>query len=279
MIMTERTTQRSDAMNKSSQDLYAEVHGLKMYYEIHGAGFPLGLLHGGLSAIGTSFGKILPGLARGRKVIAIEQQAHGHTADIDRPLTYRQMAEDTVTLLSHIGIEQADFFGYSIGAGIAIEIAIEHPSRVRKLVAATPIFTASGFYPGVLAGMEALQPEHLAGSPFQEEYARTAPHPQDWPRLIAKVKQLNREFVDWPPEAIASIKAPTLLITGDSDIVRPEHVVELFRLLGGGVPGDNVGLPNAQLAVLPGTTHITLVDRADWLISMITGFLDAPRPS
>jgi len=266
-------------MNKSSQDLYAEVHGLKMYYEIHGAGFPLVLLHGGLSAIGTSFGKILPGLARGRKVIAIEQQAHGHTADIDRPLTYRQMAEDTVTLLSHIGIEQADFFGYSIGAGIAIEIAIEHPSRVRKLVAATPISTASGFHPGVLAGMEALQPEHLAGSPFQEEYARTAPHPQDWPRLIAKMKQLNREFVDWPPEAIASIKAPTLLIAGDSDIVRPEHVVELFRLLGGGVPGDNVGLPNAQLAVLPGTTHITLVDRADWLISMITGFLDAPMPS
>ncbi|TMC15652.1 MAG: alpha/beta hydrolase [Chloroflexi bacterium] len=277
--MTERTTQRSDAKNKSSQDLYAEVHGLKMYYVIHGAGFPLVLLHGGLSAIGTSFGKILPGLARGRQVIAIEQQAHGHTADIDRPLAYRQMAEDTVTLLSHIGIEQADFFGYSIGAGIAIEIAIEHPSMVRKLVAATPIFTASGFHPGVLAGMEALQPEHLAGSPFQEEYARTAPHPQDWPRLIAKVKQLNREFVDWPNDSIAAIKAPTLLMAGDSDIVRLEHVVELFRLLGGGVPGDNVGLPNSQLAVLPGTTHITLVDRADWLISMITGFLDAPRPS
>lgn len=277
--MTESTTQHSDAMNKSGQSLYSEVHGLKMYYEIHGTGFPLVLLHGGLSAIGTSFGKILPGLAGGRQVIAIEQQAHGHTADIDRPLTYRQMAEDTVTLLSHIGIEQADFFGYSIGAGIAIEIAIEHPSRARKLVVATPISRASGFQPGVLAGMEALQPEHLAGSPFQEEYARIAPHPQDWPGLIARVKQLNREFVDWPPEAIASIKAPTLLIAGDADIVRPEHVVELFRLLGGGVPGDNVGLPNAQLAVLPGTTHITLVDRADWLVSMITAFLDAPMLS
>jgi pimeloyl-ACP methyl ester carboxylesterase len=188
------------------------------------------------------------------------------------------VAEDTVTLLSHLGIEQADFFGYSIGAGIAIEIAIEHPSRVRKLVAATPIFTADGFHPGVLAGMEALQPEHLAGSPFQEEYARIAPYPQDWPRLIAKVKQLNREFVDWSPEAIASIKVPTLLIAGDSDIVRPEHVVELFRLLGGGVPGENVGLPKVQLAVLPGTTHITLVDRTQWLVPMITGFLDASGP-
>ena len=258
---------------------YIPVNGLEMYYEIHGSGRPLVLLHGNLSTIGTSFGKVLPKLSSTRRIIAVEQQGHGHTADIDRPFSLEQWAQDTTALLRHLGIERADFFGYSIGAGIAIEIAIEHPSMVRKLVAATPIFTASGFHPGVLAGMEALQPEHLAGSPFQEEYARTAPHPQDWPRLIAKVKQLNREFVDWPPEAIAAIKAPTLLIAGDSDIVRLEHVVELFRLLGGGVPGDNVGLPNSQLAVLPGTTHITLVDRADWLISMITGFLDAPRPS
>ena len=122
--------------------------------------------------------------------------------------------------------------------------------------------------------MEALQPEHLAGSPFQEEYARIAPNPQDWPQLIARVQQLNREFVDWSPQAIASIKAPTLLIAGDSDIVRPEHVVELFRLLGGGVPGDNTGLPQSRLTILPGTTHITLVDRADWLVSMITEFLN-----
>jgi pimeloyl-ACP methyl ester carboxylesterase len=245
-----------------------------MYYEIHGAGRPLVLLHGGLSAIGTSFGKVLPGLARERQVIAIEQQAHGHTADIDRPLTYKQMANDTVALLSHLGIENADFFGYSVGAGIAIDIAIEHPSIVRKLVLATPIYTADGFHPGVLAGMEALQPAHLVGSPFEEEYGRCAPNPQDWPTLIAKMKQLNREFVDWPPEAIASIKAPTLLIAGDSDIVRPEHVVEMFRLLGGGIPGDNVGLPKSRLAVLPGTTHITLVDRAEWLVPMITECLD-----
>ena len=277
--MTESTTEHSNEMNQDGRGSYAEVHGLKMYYEIHGAGFPLVLLHGGLSTIGTSFGKVLPGLARERQVIAIEQQAHGHTADSDRPLTYEQMANDTIALLSDIGIEQADFFGYSIGGGIAMQIAIEHPSQVRKLVVATPISTADGFQPGVLAGMEALQPEHLAGSPFQEEYERSAPNPQDWPTLVAKTKQLDREFVDWSPEAIASIKAPTLLIAGDSDIVRPEHVVELFRLLGGGVSGDHVGLSHAQLAVLPGTTHITLVDRAEWLVSMITGFLDAPLPA
>ncbi|HEX6482437.1 MAG TPA: alpha/beta hydrolase [Ktedonobacteraceae bacterium] len=277
--MTENTTQHAQEMNKDGLGSYAEVHGLAMYYEIHGEGFPLVLLHGGLSTIGTSFGKVLPGLAGGRQVIAIEQQAHGHTADADRPLTYQQMANDTIALLSHIGIEQADFFGYSIGGGIAMEIAIEHPKMVRKLVVATPISNADGFQPGVLEGMEALQPEHLAGSPFQEEYERSAPNPQDWPRLIAKTKQLDREFVGWSSEAMASIKMPTLLIAGDSDIVCPEHVVELFRLLGGGVSGDNVGLPHVQLAVLPGTTHITLMDRADWLVSMITGFLDASRPA
>jgi pimeloyl-ACP methyl ester carboxylesterase len=232
-----------------------------------------------LSTIGTSFGKVLPGLTRGRQVIAIEQQAHGHTPDIDRPLTYQQMANDTIALLSHLGIEQADFFGYCIGGGIAMEIAIQYPNRVRKLVVATPIYTIDGFHPGVLAGMEALQPEHLVGTPFQEEYERTAPHPQDWPRLVAKTKQLDREFVGWSPGAMASIKAPTLLIAGDADIVRPEHVVELFRLPGGGVAGDTVGLPHAQLAVLPGTTHITLVDRAEWLVSMMTEFLDAPLPA
>jgi pimeloyl-ACP methyl ester carboxylesterase len=220
MIMTESTTEHSNEMNTDGLGSYAEVHGLKMYYEIHGEGFPLVLLHGGLSAIGTSFGKVLPALARGRRVIAIEQQAHGHTADTDRLLTYQQMANDTIALLSHLGIEQTDFFGYSIGGWIALEIAIKHPSLVRKLVVATPISTSDGFHPGVLAGMEALQPEHLAGSPFEEEYARTAPQPQDWPTLIAKTRQLDREFVGWSPAAMASIKAPTLLIAGDSDIVR-----------------------------------------------------------
>jgi pimeloyl-ACP methyl ester carboxylesterase len=256
----------------------APVNGLRMYYEIHGSGRPLVLLHGALSAIGTSFGMLLPTLAETRQVIAVEQQAHGRTADIDRPLTIEQMAEDTAALLKHIGIEQADFFGYSMGAGIALQIAIKHPDLVRKLVLAAVTYNSNGFHPGLLAGMEQLQPEHLAGTPFQEEYARTAPKPEDWPELIAKVKQMNRQIPDWPAEAIQSIKAPTMIIIGDSDIIRPEHAVEMFRLLGGGVPGDNVGLPNSQLAVLPGTTHVTLILRAEWLLSMITAFLDAPMP-
>jgi pimeloyl-ACP methyl ester carboxylesterase len=261
-----------------TQGKYAFVNGLNMYYEIHGAGRPLVLLHGALSAIDTSFGKVLPSLAETRQVIAVELQAHGRTADIDRPLTTAQMAEDTAALLSHIGIEHADIFGYSMGAGIALQIAIQHQDLVRKLVLAAVTYNKDGFHPGLLAGNETLKPEDLAGSSFQEEYARIAPHPEDWPTLIAKVKQMNRQITDLPAEAIQAIKAPTLIIIGDSDIVRPEHAVERFRLLGGGVAGDIAGIPNSQLAVLPGTTHVTLVERADWLVSMITAFLDAPMP-
>ena len=265
-------------MDKDAHGHYAPVNGLNMYYEVHGAGRPLVLLHGALSAIGTSFGKVLPSLAKTRQVIAIEQQAHGHTADIDRPLTTEQMADDTTALLRHLGIDNADIFGYSMGAGIALAIAIRYSDLVRKLVLAAVTYNSDGFHPGMLAGMETLKPDDLAGSPWQEEYARTAPNPHDWATLVAKVKHMNRQIPDWPPEAIQSIKAPTLIIIGDSDIIRPEHAVEMFRLLGGGVAGDVAGLPRSQLAVLPGTTHVTLVDRADWLLSMMTAFLDAPMP-
>jgi pimeloyl-ACP methyl ester carboxylesterase len=253
-----------------------------MYYEVHGergTGTPLVLLHGAMSATGTSFGQLLPGLTENRQVISIEQQAHGHTADINRTLTIEQMAQDTAALLKHIGIEQADFFGYSMGAGIALHLAVRQPEIVRKLVVASVTYNSEGFHPGLLAGMEGLQPEHVMGSPFHEEYMNFAPRPEDFPRLIARVKEMNSNIPELSSEAIRSIKAPTLLIIGDSDIIRPEHAVEMFRLLGGGVAGDMAGLPNSRLAVLPGTTHVTVVHRAAWLVSMITEFLDAPMPS
>jgi pimeloyl-ACP methyl ester carboxylesterase len=257
---------------------YAPVNGLQMYYEIHGSGRPLVLLHGNLSTIGVDFGRMLPGLARDRRVIAVEQQAHGHTADIDRPLSIRQWADDTAALLRYLDVEQADFFAYSSGTGIAMELALQQPRLVRKLVLASVAYRLDGLHPGLTDGMDELQPEHLAGTPFEEDYARTAPNPGDWPRLVGKIKQLNRQLPEWPAEAVRSITAPTMLVYGDSDIVRPEHAAELFRLLGGGVPGDLAGLPRSRLAVLPGTTHVTLVHRADWLVPMVTEFLDAPMP-
>ncbi|MEV7007092.1 alpha/beta hydrolase [Streptosporangium sp. NPDC051022] len=255
---------------------YAPVNGLEMYYEVHGTGTPLVLIHGAFSGIGTSFGALIPGLAKNRQVVAVELQGHGRTADIDRPLSLPQLADDTAALLCHLGIAQADVFGYSVGAAVALELALRHPGQVRKLVFASLSVTKDGPHPGLAEGMDLLQPEHLAGSPFHQEYLDTAPNPQDFPTLVTKIKQMNREISNWPAELLRSIQAPVLTVIGDSDIIRPEHAVEMFRLFGGGVMGDNVGLPNARLAILPGTTHITVVHRAELLTPMIDEFLDAP---
>src|SRR5262245_52083829 len=197
----------------------ASVNGLDMYHEIHGEGQPLVLLHGALSATGTSFGTMLPGLARSRQVIAVEQQAHGRTADIDRPLSIEQMAEDTAALLCHVGISRADLFGYSLGAAVALQLTLRHPDLVRKLVVACVTYDNSGFHPGLLDGIEALRPEQLAGTPWQEEYARIAPNPGDWPTLIEKVKHMDGSFRGWTADQVRSVEAPTMLIAGDSDIV------------------------------------------------------------
>jgi pimeloyl-ACP methyl ester carboxylesterase len=254
---------------------YAQVNGLNMYYEIHGTGRPLVLLHGNLSTINVDFGRMIPTLAKTRQVIAVEQQAHGHTADIDRPLTIQNWADDTAALLRHLGVGDADVFGYSSGSAVALQMAIDHPELVRKLVLASASYALDGLHPEVLGGIEQIQPEHLAGTPFEEAYARVAPRPEDWPVLIEKVKQMDSELPDWPAETIKNLGKPVLLVIGDSDIVRPEHAVEMFRLLGGGVVGDISGLPSSRLAVLPGTTHVTLVHRADWLASMVEEFLEA----
>jgi pimeloyl-ACP methyl ester carboxylesterase len=254
---------------------YAPVNGLSMYYEVHGSGRPLVLLHGNLSTIEVDFGGVIPTLAKTRQVIAVEQQAHGHTADIDRPLTIKQWAEDTAALLRHLGVEDADVFGYSSGSTVALQLALDHPELVRKLVLASISHRLDGVHPGVLDGIEGLQPEHLAGTPFEAAYARTAPRPGDWPVLIEKIKAMDADLPEWPAEAISGLGKPAMLVYGDSDIVRPEHAVEMFRLLGGGVVGDLVGVPASRLAIVPGTTHVTLVQRFDWLAPMIEEFLDA----
>ncbi|MDQ3965107.1 MAG: alpha/beta hydrolase [Actinomycetota bacterium] len=264
-------------MNSDPKSNYAEVNGLKMYYEIHGTGKPLVLLHGAYMTI-DAMGEVVSELAKTGQVIAVELQAHGRTADVDRPLSYEQMAEDIAALLRHLKIEDADVFGYSMGGGVALQIAIRHPEMVRKLVLASVSYNNDGIYPEVLEAIETITPEAFAGTPWREEYDRIAPNPEDFPTLVAKLKELDLTFVGWPPEDIQAIEAPTLVIIGDSDVVRPEHTVQMFRLIGGGVAGDLVGLPNSRLAVLPATTHVGLVERSNLLVSMIGEFLDAPMP-
>lgn len=265
-------------MTKTSfREGYVSVNGLDMYYEIHGTGQPLVLLHGAFSAIGTSFGELIPELAKTRQVIAFELQGHGHTADIDRPLSLESMADDVAVAIKQLGLEPADVFGYSMGAGVALYMALQQPTVIRKLILASVTYTMSGIHPGLMEGLGNITPDMMHGSPWHEEYLRIAPRPEDFAKLFSKKTHMDQQTKDLSEENIRGIASPTLLIIGDSDLVRPEHAVEMFRLLGGGVFGDTpAGLPNSQLAILPGTSHVSLVSRTELLIPMINLFLDAP---
>jgi pimeloyl-ACP methyl ester carboxylesterase len=257
---------------------YVPVNGLDMYYEIHGEGSPLALFHGAMGTIDSCFANLLPALAATRQVVAIELQGHGHTSDIDQPLSYRQMAADAAALLEALGIEMADLVGYSLGGAVALELAMQHPGRVRRLVfAGGASYRRDGLYPEMLTEPES-GADDLTGSVWHQAYLQVAPDPSAWPVLVAKNNQLDRMFAGWPEEDIQAVTTPALLIIGDSDIVWPEHTMTMFRLLGGGVVGDLAGLPAAQLAVLPGTSHVGLLDRVDWLQSMILEFLGTPVP-
>jgi pimeloyl-ACP methyl ester carboxylesterase len=266
-----------------AQTGYAPVGDLEMYYELHGSGPPLLLLHGAYMTA-DAFGPLLPGLAESRRVIAMEQQGHGRTADADRPITYEQMADDTAALARHLEIERADVVGYSMGGGIALQMAIRHPSLVRRLVVASAGYTSDSMHAEALAMFPSITPELFAGSPIEEAYLRLAPNPDDFPKLVEKLTRLDTTEFAWPEEDIRAIAAPMLIVLGDSDGIRLEHAVQLFKLRGGGVMGDLSGLPESQLAVLPGTTHYVppgsgLLDRSDWLLAMIRPFLDAaPAP-
>ena len=264
----------------SPQSGYAPVNGLELYYEIHGSGEPLVLLHGAFGAIDL-WGPMLSSLAETNQVIAIEFQGHGHTADIDRPFSYEQWADDVAALMGHLIIDQADVVGYSMGGMTGLQLAIRHPNLVRKLVAVSANYRTDGYYPELLVGLEMMTPAIFAGTPEEAAYLRHASNPEGLAALVEKHKAFNATGFAWPEEDVRAITTPTLLIYGDADIIRPEHAIEFFRLLGGGVPGGLSAdpLPAAQLAFLPGITHRTIVlEPTDQLLKLITAFVDAPVP-
>jgi pimeloyl-ACP methyl ester carboxylesterase len=239
---------------------YADVNGLSLYYEEHGSGdVPLILLHGGFGAA-ELFGPILPALAARRRVVAVDLQGHGHTADIDRPLRPEAMADDIAALIAHLGVEHADVMGYSLGGFVALRTAIQHPDRVRRLVLVSIPFRRDGSYPEAVATMDQMGPEvadALRASPLGELYAQSAPRPDDWPVLVAKTTDLLKVDYDWTAETEA-MTTPTMLVYADADSVRPEHIVEFYGLLGGGrrdATWDGSQRPVTRLAILPGTTH------------------------
>ncbi len=256
---------------------YAEVNGIRLYYETRGSGRPLILLHGGLGAI-EMFGPNLPALARGRRVIAVDLQGHGRTADIDRPLSTALMADDIAALIKHLGLGHADIMGYSLGGGVALQVAIRHPQVVRKLVVVSAVFRRNGYYPEILALQGQVGPdaaESMKQTPMYQLYSSLAPRPEDWPRLLGKIGEAMKVEFDLSKE-IAGIQATTLVVAGDADIFPPSHAVELFGLLGGGQRDggwDGSGRPKSRLAILPGLTHYNIF-RAPVLATTVIPFLD-----
>ncbi|HEY8613622.1 MAG TPA: alpha/beta fold hydrolase [Roseomonas sp.] len=271
-------TPAAEASASTPQRGYAPVNGLQMYYEIHGEGEPLVLVHGAFGAV-DQWGSILSTLAADHQVIAVDLQGHGRTADIDRPFTYDAFADDVAGLMDHLGVAHADVVGYSMGATIVLRFAMRHPARVRKLVVISGGYRQDGSYPDVLASIQEITPDVFAGTPIEEAYLRNAANPEDFPALVDKASVLVATDFAWSEADVRAIAAPTLLIYADSDNFRLEHMVELFRLLGRGMPGDLTGLPKSQLAIIPGATHVGLVvDRTHLWLPMVTEFLDEPLP-
>ncbi len=253
---------------------YAPVNGLKIYYEIHGKGKPVVLLHGAFNTINTAFGQLIPGLSKNRQVIAVELQGHGRTADIDRPFSFESMADDVAALLKFLKTDSADIFGYSMGGGVAQQLAIRHPSLVRRLIITSSVYKYEGWTPETRAILPMLTPEMFESTPIKTEYDKLAPDAKHWRAFIDKMKTFVTTHYDFGADKIKAIKSPTLIIAADGDGVSPEHAVEMYRLRGGGYMIDFGPIPAAQLAIFPGSSHISVMMQTEWVLSMITTFLD-----
>jgi len=254
-----------------------EVNGMQMYYEVSGTGNPMIVLHGAYMNI-PSMGAIVPKLAATHKVYAVEFQGHGRTTDIDRPITYPALADDIATFMDKVGLPKADVFGYSVGAEVGLQLAIRHPAKVNKLVAASAAYDLKGWQPAFTAMIPQMNVEMMLNMPFAEEYRRLAPNPEGFRGLAEKLIALEKEPMAWEAD-VKAIKAPVLLIAGDADVMTLEHTVALFRLLGGGVAGDmGAPLPASRLAILPATAHTAVITQPDLLLAFIEPFLKGETP-
>jgi len=265
-------------MKSTDPGQYASVNGLQLYYEVHGVPHgkvPLVLLHGGVGGI-AMFGPNLGTLAQGRRIIAVELQGHGRTADIDRPIRYEHMADDIAALLASLEIERADIMGYSLGGGVALQTAIRHPEKVRRLVVVSRQFKSSGFFPDLQAAFEHMGPETgapLERSPLAQMYPRV-----NWRTLFAKIGEMERAKYDWSAD-VAKLSMPVLLVFADADSITPAHMIEFWQLLGGGL--RDAGLDGSlrpagrELAVVPGTTHYNVL-ATDAVARLAIPFLDSP---
>jgi pimeloyl-ACP methyl ester carboxylesterase len=259
---------------------YADVNGIKLYYEIHGSGRPLVLLHGGLGS-GEMFEPMLPTLTEQHQAIVVDLQGHGRTADIDRPISVELMAEDIAALIGHLGLEKADLFGYSLGGGVALFTAARHPELVRKAVVASANFRRSAIYPEMLVQQGHVGPEaaeFMKDTPMYQLYQRVAPRPEDFGKLLGKIgASMARDFD--AGDVIRGLTVPTMVACGDADMAPPSHYVEFFELLGGGQRdggwmGEGRPAGGHALAIIPGATHYNML-LSPVLAAAVTEFLKA----
>ena len=254
-----------------------QVNGMQMYYEVSGRGDPLIVLHGAYMNIPT-MGAIIPKLAKTHRVYALEFQGHGRTTDIDRPITYPNLADDVAAFMDAVGIKRADVFGYSMGAAAALQFAIRHPEKVNKLVAASVAYDVDGWQPAFRAFIPQMTVEMFVAMPFAKDYRKLAPNPEGFPELVKKLIALEHEPMAWEKD-VKALKTPVLIITGDADVATLEHSVAMFRLLGGGEMGDmGKPLPASRLAVLPATSHTAVITQPDLLHAFIEPFLKGQTP-
>jgi pimeloyl-ACP methyl ester carboxylesterase len=271
---TTNTTQQQEVTAEGKR---VDINGMKMYYEVSGAGDPIIVLHGSFMNI-PSMGEIIPRLAETHRVYALELQGHGRTTDIDRPITYPNLADDVATFMDSVGLTKADVFGYSLGAITGLQLAIRHPARVNKLVAAAGAYDFRGWQPEFRALIPQLTVDFFLNTPLASEYRKLAPDTSGFPELARKLIAVEKAPLALEQD-VKQLKAPVLIITADADGVTLEHSVAFFKLLGGGAMGDmGKPLPASRLAVLPATSHTAVITQTDLLIAFIEPFLKGETP-
>jgi len=257
--------------NGTRTGTYAAVNGLRIYYEIHGSGRPLVLLHGGVLTLDRTFGPLLPALAKNHQVIGIELQGHGHTADSGREMTLENLASDVEALLRKLAIDQADFFGFSLGGMVSLELATRYPEMAGRLVIASVPRRLDGYHPGTRPGAAEPDwgklPTAADAQVMEDDYRQVAPDPGHFQQHLARTSALVAAFRGWSADQLAAVRAPTLLIIGDNDFVRIDHAAEMLGMI-----------PGAQLAVLPGTRHMEVMRRAGQVLAMVIPFLHVALP-
>jgi pimeloyl-ACP methyl ester carboxylesterase len=258
---------------------YADVNGLHLYYETHGTGRPLILLHGGLMS-GEGFAPILPALTEHHQVILVDLQGHGRTADVDRPMDMRLMAGDIAALIDHLGLQQPDVVGYSLGGGVAFQVAVQYPGKVGRLVMASAAIRRDAFYPELLqqqGQVNAAAAAFMKETPMYELYQRVAPRPEDFPRLLDKIGVAMAKDFDFTEE-VRGLQVPTLVLAADADMAPPSHFAEVFTLLDGGQRdggwmGEGRPKGGHALAILPGLTHYSIAE-SPLFVAATLAFLD-----